>query len=93
MISQVLISGMNKTNMGSFTTNNRLALSEMLIAVLERGQQNAEISKDIYTVDMASMLIGLFFTAMYDWINDNGAWSLKNKLTDYLVILFRGIAI
>ncbi len=91
IISQVMISDMHKTTMGSNTTNNRLAMAEMLITVFESAQQKAEISKDIYAADMASMLIGLFFTVMYDWINDNGTWSLKNKLVNYLEILFRGI--
>ncbi len=91
MILQVLISGMYQPTLGSHATSNRVVMAEMLLRVLKTGQQNGEISASISGEDATSMLVGLFFNVMYDWFHDNGAWSLKDKLSDCLEILYRGI--
>lgn len=92
IIRQVLFSGMHQMSIGSRTTNNRVVMAEMLIRILKIGQQKGEISSDISAEDAATMLVGMYFTVMYDWINDNGAWSMKDKMTRCLEIVFRGIA-
>lgn len=91
MIHRVLISGMYQSTMGSRATSNRVAMAEMLERILKTGQQNGEISAYISSEDAASMLVGLFFNVMYDWIHDSGVWSMKDKLTGCVDILYRGI--
>lgn len=92
MIMQVLSSGMHRTAMGSRASGNRLAMDEMLIKTLKHGQKKGEISASISAEDAASMMVGLYFAITADWIHDCGTWSLKDKLTGCLDILFQGIA-
>ncbi len=91
LIGQVMVSGMYHAAMGTRSTSNRLAVTDMLRRMLEAGKQKGDIAAVVASEDAARMLVGLFFSMMFDWIHDGGAWSLKEKLTACLDLLFRGI--
>lgn len=91
MIGQVIASGMHPPSAGSHSTGNRVAMLELLGRVLRAGQAQGEIRGDISADDVSAMITGLYFTVMFDWINDGGVWSMEDKLRNYLELLFRGI--
>ena len=91
MIGQVMASGMYRSRMGSHATGNRVAMIELLNQVLRVGQAQGEIRGNIPVEDVSAMIAGLYFTGMFDWIDDGGVWSLEKKLTDYLELLYQGV--
>lgn len=91
MIGQVTASGMYRSPMGSHATSNRVAMIGLLDRVLRAGREQGEIRENVSIDDVSAMITGLYFTAMSDWINDGGVWSLERKLLDYMELLYCGI--
>ncbi len=90
-IRQVLSSGMYHPAMGSRSTTNRVAMTELLGRVLKEGQKQGEICSSLSVEVGSAVLTGTYFTIMYDWINEGCIWPLEDKLTDCVELLYRGL--
>lgn len=59
--------------------------------MLRAGQVQGEIRENVSLEDISAMITGMYFTGIFDWIHDGGAWSLEEKLMGYLELLYQGI--
>lgn len=91
MIRQVLTSGMYHPSMGSRSTSNRVAMVGLLKRIIQAGQEQGEFYEALPIEDASSVLTGIYFTVMYDWINDGCTWPLEDKLISCMDLLYRGL--
>lgn len=91
MMKQVLTSGMYHPTAGSQSTSNRFLMVELLCQVIRTGQAQGEFNEAIVAEDASTVMAGIYFTIMYDWINDGCTWELENKLENCLVLLYGGM--
>lgn len=91
MIKNVLTSGMYYPKTGSRSTNNRVAMTEILGRVIKAGQAQGEFSKYLLVEDASILITSMYLTIMYDWINDGCVWELESKLNNGLNLLYMGL--
>lgn len=91
LMKNVTFSGIYKPAMGSSSTPNRILMSRLLVAIIRYGRQKGDILQAVDPEDAASILTGIFFTVVYDWLNSSEDWDLKEKLIRCLDLAFNGM--
>lgn len=75
-------------------SSNQVEMRNILVSVLTTGQQNGEFTKDFQPIQVADMLIGIYFFTMLQWLSDSNEFvSLEQEYCERVSIILGGISI
>lgn len=66
---------------------------ETVKALIEKGKEDGEIRKDIDSASMTDAILGYVFGVELLWLQDCSKFSIKERCTDFVNILIKGISV